>query len=213
MGFSSPLGVSFVVYLVTAATAIRAQGNIITGSIFLCFPQFKLGQVTTSYIPTNGTRVTGAADVILTDVYMSMFRLYGVRDYVGPMGRRNLLGADGPAGAKGDPRILARRDHVTRLERPERPVRRRRRAIPEIPARRDPRARLEQKGSRHGRSLTGCTRLGRDNGLYQLRWSMDEHIVFSPHDHGIDSKDYFDQIRTRNYLATTSTSRLERGLL
>jgi hypothetical protein len=29
---------------------------------------------------------------------MSLFRLYGVRDFVGPMDRRGLLGADGPPG-------------------------------------------------------------------------------------------------------------------
>jgi hypothetical protein len=68
----------------------------------ICFPQFELGLVATSYIPTNGTSVTRAADIILSDVSMSMFRLYGVRDFVGPMGRRGLLGADGPPGLKGD---------------------------------------------------------------------------------------------------------------
>ncbi len=117
MGITSPNGLSFVVYLVTAANVVRAQGNTTTGSIFLCFPKFKIGQVATSYIPTNGTRVTRAADVILSDVAMSLFRLYGVRDFFGPMGRRGLLGAygapgekgdtgePGPAGAKGDPGV------------------------------------------------------------------------------------------------------------
>jgi hypothetical protein len=62
----------------------------------------ELGQVATSYIPINGTRVTRAVDNILTDVSMSMFRLYGAQDFVGPIGRRGLLGTDGPAGAKGD---------------------------------------------------------------------------------------------------------------
>ena len=43
-----------------------------------------------------------ASDAILTDVSMSMFRLYDVRDFLGPIGRRGLFGADGPAAAKGD---------------------------------------------------------------------------------------------------------------
>ena len=38
MGITSPNGLSFVVYLVMAANAIRAQGNTTSGSIFLCFP-------------------------------------------------------------------------------------------------------------------------------------------------------------------------------
>ncbi len=33
---------------------------------------------------------------------MSLFRLYGVRDFVGSVGRRGLLGADGVPGEKGD---------------------------------------------------------------------------------------------------------------
>ncbi len=85
MRFSSPLGESFVAYLVTAANAVRARGNTTTGFIFLCFPQFELGQVATNYIPTSGNRVTRTADAILSDVYMSMFKMFGVRDYVGPM--------------------------------------------------------------------------------------------------------------------------------
>ncbi len=81
MGITSPNGLSCVVYLVTAACVIRAQGNTTSGSIFLCFPQFELGQVTTSYISTNGTRVTRAADLVLYGVAMSLFRLYGIRDF------------------------------------------------------------------------------------------------------------------------------------
>ncbi len=62
----------------------------------------ELGQVATSYIPTNGTRVTRDADVILDDLAMSTLRLYGVRDFPGPLGMRSLLGFDGPVGEKGD---------------------------------------------------------------------------------------------------------------
>ena len=47
--------------------------------------------------------VTRAADVILADLAMSMFRLYGVRDFLGPTGRRGLLGVEGPVGEKGYP--------------------------------------------------------------------------------------------------------------
>jgi len=56
------------------------------------------GQVVTSYIPTNGSSATRAADIITYDVAVSLFKLYGVRDFVGPMGRRGLLGDTGPPG-------------------------------------------------------------------------------------------------------------------
>ncbi len=64
----------------------------------------ELRQVATSYISTNGTRATWVADGILSDLSMSMFKLYGVRNFVGSVGRRGLLGADGPVSAKGDAR-------------------------------------------------------------------------------------------------------------
>ena len=57
--------------------------------------------VATSRIPTNDSPVTRTADIVTYDVAMSLFGLYGVRDFVGPMGRIGLIGADGPASIQG----------------------------------------------------------------------------------------------------------------
>ena len=76
MTTTSTLGISFLLYLTTAANAVRAQGNPTSGAMFLCFPQMKLGPIATSYIPISGTSGTRAADVIQSDVSMSIFRLY-----------------------------------------------------------------------------------------------------------------------------------------
>jgi hypothetical protein len=94
MTITSIKGQGFVIGLVTAANAVKGQTNTLATSMFLAFPQMEAGQVATSYIPT-GTR---AADIITIDVAMSLFRLYGERDFVGPMGRRGLIGADSPPG-------------------------------------------------------------------------------------------------------------------
>ena len=56
------------------------------------------GQVATSYIPTNNSPFARAADIVAYDVAMSLFGLYGVRDFVGPMGGRGFLGASGLPG-------------------------------------------------------------------------------------------------------------------
>jgi hypothetical protein len=101
MTITSPLEISFLLYLVTASNAIRARGNTTSDAIFVCFLQMGLGQVATSYIPTNGTRVTRAADMVQYDVFLSLFRLYGVRDFIGPTGRRRLLGETGQQGIQG----------------------------------------------------------------------------------------------------------------
>jgi hypothetical protein len=85
----------FVIGLVTTADSVKGQTKPLATSILLAFPRMEAGQVATSYIPT-GTR---AVDIITNDVAMPLFRLYGVRDFVGPMGRRGLLGADDPPGS------------------------------------------------------------------------------------------------------------------
>ena len=101
MTLTSAIGMSFVVYLTSAANVIRAQGNATSGAIFLCFPQMKLGPIATAYIPRKVNSATRSADVILNDVSMSIFRFYGERDFFGPIGRRGLLGADGAPGPFG----------------------------------------------------------------------------------------------------------------
>jgi hypothetical protein len=88
MTTTTATGIAFVVYLTTAASAIRAQGKTTPGAIFIYFPQMELGPIATSYILTNGSRVTRAADIILKNVSKSMFRLYGSRDFTGNRGER-----------------------------------------------------------------------------------------------------------------------------
>jgi len=98
MTITSTEGQGCVIGLVTAAYAIKGQTNTLATSIVLAFPLMHDGQFATSYIPANGSPAIGAADIITYDVAMSLFRLYGIRNFVGPMGRRGLLGASGPPG-------------------------------------------------------------------------------------------------------------------
>jgi hypothetical protein len=86
MTITSALGVSFLLYLTTAANVVRAQGNKTSGAIFFCFPQMELGPIATSYMPTNGTSVTRAADIVQNTLSLSTFRRYGSRDFTGALG-------------------------------------------------------------------------------------------------------------------------------
>ncbi len=97
--------------MITSTPATRNQFNTSTGNILFAVPQFELGSSPTSYIPRANTVVTRAADVIRDNLNLSVFRLYGSRDFTGRKGDKGdkgdpdnagATGATGPAGAKGD---------------------------------------------------------------------------------------------------------------
>jgi hypothetical protein len=86
MTITSILGTTFIVTLTIVSFASRTQANATSKATFLYFPQMKLDEVPTSYIPTSGARVTRAADIVQNILSLSTFRLYGSRDFNGSRG-------------------------------------------------------------------------------------------------------------------------------
>ena len=62
----------------------------------------ELGLVATLYIPTSGTMITRAVDIVQNTLSLSTFRVYGSRDYTGARGYRGEL-IVGPRGEVGPP--------------------------------------------------------------------------------------------------------------
>ena len=81
--FASSVARSFLIYMITSPTTARNLNNTTTGNILVAAPQLELGSSPTSYIPRGPTPVTRAADVIREDLNLSVFRLYGSRDFTG----------------------------------------------------------------------------------------------------------------------------------
>ncbi len=93
---------SFLIYLLTSATAGRNQFNTTAISFRVAAPQLELGSSATGYISRSASVVTRAADVIRDNLNLSAFLLYGTRDFTGPPGAKGLQGLQGyqdPSGA------------------------------------------------------------------------------------------------------------------
>jgi len=99
--FTSSLARSFLIYLITSPTTARDQLNTTTGNILVAAPQLELALSPTIKIPRGVVSVTREADVIRDDFNLSVFQLYGSRDFTGSLGRDVVDGVDGAPGAPG----------------------------------------------------------------------------------------------------------------
>jgi len=86
--------------MITSPITARNQSNTTTGNILVVAPQLELGSSPSSYIPRGGTLVTRLTDVIRDDLNLSVFWLYGFRDFTGPP-RESVIGPPGEVGLPG----------------------------------------------------------------------------------------------------------------
>jgi hypothetical protein len=82
--FASSTARSFLIYSITSPTTTRNQFNTTTRINLVAVPQLELKSSPTSYIFTGATSVPREAGVIRYDLNLSVFRLYGSRDFTGP---------------------------------------------------------------------------------------------------------------------------------
>jgi hypothetical protein len=92
--------------MITNPPATRNQFNTTTGNILVAAPQLELGSSPKSYIPRGAEAITRAANVIGDDMNLSVFRLYGSRDFAGRRGEsivgppgESIVGPQGPPGS------------------------------------------------------------------------------------------------------------------